>query len=97
MKTREYLACGCPVITTSVPSTSDDVKKFAAGLVINFNRNELVGAILKLLTDDKFYRRCRENALRLAKDVDVEVVCEEALRRVGTDYYRDIFSDKDRP
>lgn len=90
MKTREYLACGCPVITTNVPSTSDDIKKFAAGLVITFNRNELVGAILKLLMDDNFYRRCRENAIRLAKDVDVEVVYEEALRRIGVVYYRDI-------
>lgn len=88
MKTREYLACGCPVITTNVPSTSDDVKKFAAGLVINFNRNELGDAILKLLMDDKFYRMCRENAIRLAKDVDVEIVYEEALRRIGVVYYR---------
>ena len=78
-KTREYLACGVPVITTDVVSTCDDIKKYNAGTVIGLNENELVDAVEKFLADKNFWLTARKNSLKLAKRFDIGRILDKTL------------------
>ena len=83
MKIREYLACGLPVITTDVPSTSDEIKKYDAGFVIDINEEDLVEVIDSLLSNPKLYLKMRRNALRLARENDFNKVFWGRLKNLG--------------
>jgi len=83
MKVREYLACGLPVVMNDVVSTSEDVKKANAGIVVkNSNEEGLYLSIDKLLSDDILYKKIRENAINLAKKYDFSVLFKDALERI---------------
>jgi glycosyltransferase involved in cell wall biosynthesis len=69
MKAREYLAFGLPVIINDVTSTSDDIKKANAGIVITSN-TKIKNAIEKLFSNKKEYAIMRDNAFALAKETD---------------------------
>lgn len=75
-KAREYLACGVPVIITDVVGTSDEVKKYNAGIVIKAERDELTNAIEKLILDRKYWKTCRENAIKLGRDFDIDSILD---------------------
>src|SRR6266704_1782675 len=53
------------------------------GLVINFNREEMVEAVTRLLTDDNFYELCRKNALDYAKELDWRAIFDNALKETA--------------
>lgn len=78
-KAREYLACGVPVIITNVVSTSDDVKKYNAGIVIKAEIDELTDAIQELMLDRKYWKTCRENAIKLGRDFDIDSILKSIL------------------
>lgn len=78
-KAREYLACGTPVIITDVLGTASDIKKYEAGIVIKPNENELELALIKIIKDDEFRLKCRKNALKLAKDFDINSILDSVL------------------
>lgn len=86
MKTREYLACGLPVIMTNVPSTADDIKEAEAGYVIGLKEEEFEKAIDKLFSDQKLYLRMRENAIKLAKSCDFDLIIEKVLSKLAFMY-----------
>ncbi|MCX5713517.1 MAG: glycosyltransferase [Candidatus Omnitrophica bacterium] len=69
-KPKMYLACGLPVIITRVPPIARLIEENKAGLVIGYSKEELVGAVLRLLSDEKLYLECRKNALEVAKQFD---------------------------
>lgn len=80
MKTREYVACGLPVIINTIPSTADDVKKYNAGLVLStVDEDEITAFIKKCLDDKEFYLTLRENAQKMGKDFDKSVILSKLL------------------
>ena len=80
-KVKDYLACGLPVIMTRVPSFSREVENAGAGILINYDRHELVTAVSKLLKDKDFPKMCRMNALRLASQYDPSKIFDDAIRK----------------
>jgi glycosyltransferase involved in cell wall biosynthesis len=78
-KPKEYLACGVPVIITRVPWIAHEIARTPMGIVINYDKNELINAIIKLLFDEKFYQRCRENAINFATKFDWNKIFDEAF------------------
>jgi len=80
---RNYMAGGLPVIMTAVPPSAAEMEREGAGIVINYDREELAEAILKLLSDDEFYRQCRENAINLAQRYRADRVFPAAFQRMG--------------
>lgn len=78
-KTREYLACGVPVIITNIVAISEDIKKYNAGIVVKPKVEELAGAIGRFLGDKSYWLLCRKNAVKLAKDFDIKEVLDNAL------------------
>lgn len=81
MKAREYLLSGLPTIITDVVSTADDIRKYNAGMVVKPNKKEIAIAIDKLIKDQDFWKGCRDNAIRLARDFDIDRILDRAFAR----------------
>ena len=81
-KPKEYLACGLPIIITKVPWIAEEIGKEPMGIAINYNKEELITAIIKLSTDDNFYELCRENAIKFTKDLNWDTIFDEAFSKV---------------
>jgi glycosyltransferase involved in cell wall biosynthesis len=82
-RAKPYLARGVPVITTRVPPIAAEIEREGAGIVIDYDKEQLAEAILKLLSDDDFYRRCRSNAIDLAQRYQADIVFAAAFERMG--------------
>lgn len=84
-KPKVYLGCGVPVIITRVPEVAFEIEKRGAGIAINYDKHELIGAIVKILTNDEVYRQCRRKALEFASKYTWDNVFDEALKHVLVD------------
>lgn len=82
-RAKPYLARGVPVITTHVPPIAAEIEREGAGIVIDYDKEQLAEAILKLLSDDDFYRRCRANAIELVQRYQADRVFSTAFQRMG--------------
>ena len=80
-KPKEYLACGLPLIITKVPWIWERVADRAQplGLAIDYERQQLVAACVRLLKDGPYYRRCRANALRFAAGFSWRTIYDRAF------------------
>lgn len=78
-----YMANGVPPIITRVPPDVGEIETAGAGLVIDYDAEQLAGAMIKLLTDDQFHARCREGGLALARGRAPDVVFDGLLKRLG--------------
>lgn len=77
-KVKKYLSYGLPVVVTKVPQMAVEIESHRAGFAIEYNKEELVAAILKLLNDRELLKEYRKNALRLAFEFDWEVILNKA-------------------
>lgn len=78
MKTREYVACGIPVVINDIPSTADDIKKYNAGLVINkLDKKEISNFIEKCIKNRKYYESVRRNAYLLGERFDKKIILSQ--------------------
>jgi glycosyltransferase involved in cell wall biosynthesis len=80
LKAREYMALGLPVIISNNVSTSDDIEKYKAGFSINMKKKELLNSIRTLFTDRGVYEIMQKNAMKLAKDYDLEEILDQELK-----------------
>jgi len=78
-KPKQYLACGLPVIITKVPWIAEKIERMPMGIAINYDQEELVKAITKLMTDNEFYKKCRENAIGYVSGLSWDKIFNEAL------------------
>jgi glycosyltransferase involved in cell wall biosynthesis len=62
MKTREYLACGIPVIMTNACSTADDIRQKNVGYIVKSDSLEIAKKILQLNKNPKVLREMQANA-----------------------------------
>ncbi|HUD20158.1 MAG TPA: glycosyltransferase [Patescibacteria group bacterium] len=62
MKTREYLACGIPVIMTNACSTADDIRQKNVGFIVKPDPNDIAKKILLLNKNMKVLKVMRKNA-----------------------------------
>lgn len=79
-KPKAYLASGLPVIITRVPEIADIIEQKKAGIVIRYEKSELVSALVLLLSDDKIYRLYRSNAIKLSKEYIWENIFAKTYR-----------------
>jgi glycosyltransferase involved in cell wall biosynthesis len=86
-KPKEYLACGLPVIIAKVPWIAKEIEKVPMGIAIDYNKYELISAITKLLSDESFYKRCRENAVEFASKLDWNKIFSEAFTKIQREDY----------
>lgn len=82
MKARDYLAMGLPVIISGNLGTTEEIKSRNAGIVIERNKKDIILAIEKLLKDRNLYAKLRANALRFAKEYDIEKILDNVLKNI---------------
>jgi len=82
-RAKPYLARAVAVIITRVSPIAAEIEREGAGIVIDYDKQQLADAILKLLSDDEFYKRCRENAINLAQQYRADKVFSSAFERMG--------------
>lgn len=75
-----YLSYGLPVIVTNVPPISEEISKKDAGIVIDYNADQLAAAIISLLNDPGKLERYRSRATALAHEYDAESIYDKAFR-----------------
>ncbi len=78
-----YMANGVPPIITRVPPDVGEIERAGAGLVIEYDAQQLADAMIALLTDDELHERCRQRGLALAQSRAPHVVFGELLRGIG--------------
>lgn len=66
-KIKTYFGNGVPVITTNVSYFTSEIRKYKAGIIIQYKKDELIKGIKEIITSLPSYRR---NALELAKKYD---------------------------
>jgi len=78
-KAKAYLACGLPVIITKVPKIAWEIEKEKAGIAVNYDKEEIKEAIIKLLTKDSLYKKMRENAVKFGSNFTWEKTFNNAF------------------
>jgi len=82
MKARDYLACGLPVVISSISSTSDDIEEYNAGLKISdhFEKN-LTDYLIYMFSNEIEYKKQRQNSINLAKKFDIEQILDRTFKK----------------
>ena len=66
-KVKIYLSLGLPMVITRVPQVALEIEKEQCGIVISYQKDELLQGIVKLLKDEHLLRMYRNNTKRLNK------------------------------
>lgn len=82
-KPKTYMACGLPVVITRVPLIASEIEQNEAGIAIDYDREQLVNAVVTLLGDDVLYQQYRKNAIRFASRFSWDRIFNEALNQTG--------------
>lgn len=70
-KVKNYLGCGLPIVITPVPPIYKTLQKEKAGIVVDYNPDEIADAIIEIHKNLKEYRK---NAKKLGKYYDWQEV-----------------------
>lgn len=81
-KIKDYMNAGMVVITTKTLSTYRELEKAKAGVIIDYDPNQLSYAVLKLLNNDRLLAEYRANALSYVKQFDWNLLFEKNLKRL---------------
>lgn len=69
-KIKDYLGAGLAIILTDISYNVKDVERNKCGIIVEYNKDEVADAILRLMKDEKVLKYYRENSLRYAKKFD---------------------------
>lgn len=79
-KIKSYLACGLPVITTSVTYMGLILKNNNCGKLVKYQKEDVIDNIGQLFKDQKMYKEYSKNALEFIKFYDWETIFDKALK-----------------
>lgn len=69
-KIKDYLGAGLPVILTDVSYNAHFLEKSGCGIVINYDKKEIVNAVTGMLKDTEKLKNYKKNALKIAGQYD---------------------------
>ena len=81
-KPKLYLGCGLPVVITDVPQIAGIIQSKKAGFIADYEVNSFANAIIKLLSDNKLYKKFRDNAIKLSKNYNTNNLIKKALDQI---------------
>ncbi|MDO8659022.1 MAG: glycosyltransferase [Candidatus Parcubacteria bacterium] len=81
-KLKDYALLGIPFITTSAIANPKEVMDMKYGIVIEYNKDQLAKAVIKLLEDERLLKEYRDNTLQFAKQYDNEKIFLTNLKRI---------------
>lgn len=77
----DYIAAGLPVVTTEINEGFKNIEKQKFGFLVS-NDLQWYEAINKLLTNKKIYAEYKRNALKYAKNYDIDTLLNPIFKRV---------------
>lgn len=86
-KPKIYAFCGLPTIITKTPQVAYEIDKMRAGIAIDYDRDSLALALVKLLEDDVTLKEYRMSAIRFAQLYSAEQLFEKAFQKTLIIYY----------
>lgn len=81
-KLRDYMLMGMPVITTEAISYSKKIIEGKCGIVVKYNVDSVVNAVVKLLTNKEVLKEYRENVLKFIQSFDCGNILKLNIERV---------------
>ncbi len=78
-KTKQYLACGLPIIITDVPASARVIQAEGAGLIMDYSSDGLIDCLSEIWDDTARYSNMRENAFKLGAEADWKIIFTRAL------------------
>lgn len=78
-KVKNYLSLGLPTVIVKVPKIAIELDKSKCGIAIDYNKEEFIRAVLKLLLHRKLLKKYRENSHTLAQKYSWDSVYDRAL------------------
>jgi len=81
LKTVEYLAAGLPVIMTNVSEMAHKLSAMNAGILIDYKVEDMVNAVIHLLTDKSRLQSYKENAIRLGREYSWDRIFNQVLTK----------------
>lgn len=82
-KPKLYLGCGLPVVITNVPAIAGIIQSKKAGIVVDYNKENVAKALITLLSNDELYKKYRKNAIELSKDYNTNSLIANALDKTN--------------
>lgn len=76
IKVKLYLSCGLPVISTQHMPLAEGISKSGAGIILPINPSALATAMVRLMTDDVYWKECRIGVRRLTSELKRENLLE---------------------
>ena len=73
-KLKDYLSAGLPLILTDISYNSLEIATKKCGILVQYDKNDIAKAIVKILTNKKVLDEYRNNALVYAKEFDWNVI-----------------------
>lgn len=78
-KVKIYLSCGLPIVITDVPPIAKDIVANKAGLIAEYDADDFVDKILKILGNYEFYRN---NVIKFGKEFDWNNIFSKVLKEL---------------
>lgn len=78
-KVKNYLSVGLPMVITMVPQIAFEIGREKCGIAINYNKDELVEAVVRLLKNETLLKSYRKNTLKLAKKYSWDNIFDKTL------------------
>lgn len=85
LKLRAYMACGIPVVTTSVPPLGRELESFGSAIIAKDNKKDIASSIIKFFSDEKFYKEYKKRAIDYGKNNTWENTFIRAFERMKND------------
>lgn len=82
-KLRLYMGAGLPPITTPVPPLGQEVKNFGAGLICKDDPKELAKEIIKVFSNDSFYKNLVTKTTQFARNNTWQNTYDDAFRAMA--------------
>lgn len=78
-KIKDYLGAGLPIILTNISYNAKTIAKMKCGILVNYDKTEIAGAILSLLNNEDKLKAYRKNAELYAKEFEWKRIFDKAL------------------
>lgn len=79
-KIKDYLGAGLAIVLTDISYNAKDIEKNGCGIIVNYDKNEIARAIIKLLSDEEELKKYRANSLRYVKNYDWAVIYDKVFK-----------------
>lgn len=80
-KLKDYMACGLAVVVTDAIANASELEERGCALVVQYRKEALVRAIVRLLKDPKLLAEYRSNAVRYVRQFDYNRIFSKAISR----------------